>query len=209
MHKLSLKKIFLLVMVILPLSVWASPASEQLTTILTNLHTMQAQFNQVVQDGHGQILQQSSGQMALSRPGKFRWDTQKPSHQLLIADGQKIWFYDQELQQVTLQNQHKAHSSSPAMLLDGSTTSLTKDFIVNSVANSGSVQTYKLTPRSKNSLFQLVYLSFKQNQLQQMRLLDNLGQETIVNFSQVKTNASLGNNLFRFVAPKGVDVVTQ
>lgn len=210
MQKSFLKKIIFLIFLIFPLSAIAQTATQRLAQILEGLHSMQAQFIQIVQDGHGQVMQQSSGSMALMRPGKFRWDTKNPSHQLLIADGQKIWFYDEDLQQVTVQNQHAAHSGSPAMLLDGSTVSLTQDFTVNAVVtNNNALQVFRLTPRKKDSLFQTVYLSFKQNQLQQMRLIDNLGQETLVNFTQVNLNPNLSSSLFRFVPAKGVDVVVQ
>ncbi len=193
----------------LPLTVFAATPTQQLAAILNNLQGMQAQFAQTVQDGHGQIMQQSSGTMALSRPGKFRWDTRNPSHQLLIADGQKLWFYDEELQQVTVQNQHAVHTGSPAMLLEGSAISLTQDFTVNTVTGNDNKQTFKLTPRKKDTLFNTVYLSFKQNQLQQMRLIDNLGQETLINFSRVIVNPPLNNTVFRFITPKGVEVVNQ
>jgi len=209
MQKFLRQKIMLLFLLLLPFSVLADTATQQLGRILDNLHSMQAQFVQTVSDGHGQIMQQSSGEMALARPGKFRWDTKTPSHQLLIADGQQIWFYDKDLQQVTLQNQHATRADSPALLLDGSTVSLTKDFKVSKRLASGSLQIFKLTPRKADGLFQNVYLSFKQNQLQQMRLIDNLGQETLINFSRVSLNPALNSNLFRFVPPKGVDVVTQ
>jgi outer membrane lipoprotein carrier protein len=95
------------------------------------------------------------------------------------------------------------------MLLDGSTVSLTQDFTVSLAKAAGDWQVFKLMPRKKDSLFQMVYLTFKQKQLQQMRLVDNLGQATIINFSHVIVNPSLASNLFTFVPPKGVDVVTQ
>lgn len=205
-----LKKLALIILLILPFSVFAKTATQQLAQMLDNLHNMRAQFSQTVQDGSGRVMQQSSGEMILQRPGKFRWDTKIPSHQLLIADGRKIYFYDEDLQQVTIQNQHGAQAgASPAMLLDGSTVSLTQDFTVSPVSSDSSLQTFKLTPRKQDSLFQMVYLSFKKNQLQQMRLLDNLGQETLVNFSSVVINPAISSNTFRFVAPKGVDVVNQ
>lgn len=207
MRKLT---VFLLIIIFLPVTALAKPsADQQLAQILNNLRSMQAQFQQTVQNGRGHIMQQSSGKMLLLRPGRFRWDTERPSPQLLIADGQKIWFYDAELQQVTVQDQHATHSGSPALLLDGSSVSLTRDFFVTNVSPSNNAQVFKLAPRKSDSLFQTVYLNFRQNQLQQMRLVDNLGQQTIITFTKVTVNPAINNSAFRFIPPKGVDVVEQ
>lgn len=196
------------VLFVLPLSVFADDAGQQLTQMLNNLTNLQAKFAQTVADKSGTNLQQTSGKMALQRPGKFRWETQSPSKQLLIADGKKVWFYDVDLSQVTVQDQQNTNKNSPAMLLSGDTESLAQDFIISSVPSSNAtLEIFKLVPKEGNSLFQAVQLTFQNKLLHGMRLTDNLGQTTTVRFSQAQNNSVLSPRLFQFTPPKGVTVV--
>jgi outer membrane lipoprotein carrier protein len=189
---------------------FAQTPAVELKQILTNLHSLQAHFAQTVFDGNGRVLQQSSGLMTLQRPGLFRWETEQPAKQLLIADGSKVWFYDAELEQVTVQKQQTINANSPALLLSGTDQQLTEDFMVTrQMAANRNVQIFKLLPRANNNLFQSVQLVFWNQQLQKMRLIDSLGQATIINFSQVQTNPPLRAALFHFVIPRGVDVVNE
>lgn len=183
-------------------------ATAQLTNLLNNFHSMSAQFDQTIIDPHGNAIQQSSGQMALQRPGKFRWETQRPNAQLALADGRNIWVYDSQLQQVTRQTQIAANNS-PGALLSGDVSKLSKEFNINSLAPIANTnQGFNLVPKNKDALFQSVELYFTHGLLQSMRLKDNLDQTTVVQFHQVKNNLALNPSLFRFVPPKGVDVVT-
>lgn len=193
-------------MLIFPMLASAQSATEDLKGILNNLHSLQAQFTQTVVDGSGSTIQQSSGVMSLQRPGLFYWEVRSPSKQVLVADGKKVWFYDVELDQVTVQPQQTINSNSPAMLLSGSTQELTQQFLITR-SGAANEQVFKLVPKVNNSLFASVQLFFHNNQLQKMRLLDSLGQATVVDFSQVRTNLSLRPNLFHFTVPNGVDVV--
>lgn len=202
-----MKKIgFVFALWLTSLTCFADDSAKQLLAILTPLQTMQADFQQSILDKNGRVLEQTSGKMALLRPGKFSWDTQKPAHQLLIADGTKIWLYDESLKQVTVQPQTKK-AASPVMLLSDPTSSLIEQFSVCCAKKSQAQLTFTLTPKDKAAMFQHAELSFKSGQLNQMQLFDNLGQRTMIKFSQVKTNVPLSPSLFAFVAPKGVDVV--
>lgn len=179
----------------------------QLIGLLNNFHSMSAQFDQTIIDSHGNAIQQSSGQMDLQRPGKFRWDTLRPNAQLALADGKNIWVFDSQLQQVTRQTQIAANNS-PGALLSGDVTRLSNEFNISSlspIANTD--QGFNLVPKNKDVLFQSVELYFNHGLLRSMRLKDNLDQTTVVQFHQVKNNLALNPSLFRFVPPKGVDVV--
>jgi outer membrane lipoprotein carrier protein len=203
-------KYLCLILIFSPMLANADDAANQLAQLLGNLKSVQANFVQSVNDGKGRVLQKSSGVMSLQRPGKFRWDVRSPSKQLLVADGQQVWFYDVGLAQVSVQKQTNNNQGSPAMLLSGSTQQLTQDFYINKIANAaGSDQAFKLVPQQKNGLFQAVRLYFQNKQLRMMQLADNLGQSTVIQFSGVKMNPALSANLFRFTAPRGVDVVRQ
>lgn len=202
-------KIFIFTLLFLvPVLSNAESASAQLTQILDNITSLKTSFIQTVYSGGKKnILQQTSGVMSLQRPGKFRWQVLRPSEQLLIADGRRVWFYDEGLAQVTVQKQQSENQNSPAMLLSGSSDELIRNFTITALSTSNTEQRYKLVPRIKNSLFQAVILDFQHNELHGMRIVDSLGQSTVVMFSHVKTNPTLSAGLFRFVVPKGVDVV--
>lgn len=185
-------------------------ASTQLSSLLNNFHSMQAQFTQTIYDPQGNAIQRSAGQMALQRPGKFRWETRQPAPQLAIADGRYVWSYDKQLQQVTRRPQEtNDNKSSPAALLSGSISGLSAQFNINSVAPIARTDAgFSLIPINKNAAFQAVRLYFNHGTLRTMRLIDNLDQTTVIQFQQVIINSAINPNLFRFIPPAGVDVVT-
>ena len=201
----TLKRLLITIALMFPVSSYAATASEDLISALTKLHSFKADFVQSVLDGRGSIIQKSSGQMALQRPGKFRWETQKPGQQLVIADGKKVWFYDIDLQQVTVQKQQTTQPNSPALLLNGEPIKLAKDYIITQPANG----IYQLKPKQTNSMFNIIELGFQNNNLNIIRLQDSFGQITTVQFKNVDNNPNLPARLFQFVLPKGVDVVRQ
>lgn len=185
----------------------ATPA-EELSELLGNITTMQANFSQTVLSGKGGVAQQTTGHMYIKRPGLFRWEVLRPSKQFVIADGRKIWLYDVDLEQVTVQKQAAGHSNTPAMLLVGSIPELVKNFrITHAKAKNPEQSAFVLKPISGGNLFRQVELRFHQGILQEMRLEDSLGQASVVKFSQVKNNPTFSNKLFHFKPPAGVDVV--
>lgn len=181
-------------------------AEDQLSQLLNNLQTYRANFTQTVMNSRGQILQQLSGKMAIQRPGRFRWEVMQPNRQLLIADGQRIWFYDIDLQQITIQTQKTADTDSPAALLSDSPKNLTQQFVIHLLMD---IQGFTLFPKNKNALFQSITLIFEKNRLREMRLTDKLDQQTVINFSQVELNPHLPAQTFHFIMPtdKHIDVV--
>lgn len=195
---------------ILPMQCFAQSDADQLINVLGSINSLQANFDQTVNDANGGVLQSAQGTMSILRPGKFRWEIKAPAQQLLIADGNYIWFYDVDLAQVTKQKQQAAENGSPAMLLSGSVQKLAQDFIITAQnTNNKNALLFKLVPRSKQAMFQQVTLNFTDGKLRSMKLFDNLNQATIVNFSAVKNNPQLNAKLFIFTPPKDVDVVTQ
>lgn len=201
-HFLKILLFFLLV----PINVvWGASASDNLEALLNRINSLQANFTQTIMDDRGQILQKTSGEMLIHRPKRFRWEVEQPNKQLLIADGKRIWFYDVGLQQITVQKQTEA-ANSPAALLSDSPKGLSKQFTVNFLMD---VQGFYLVPKDKNALFRSIILIFQQDRLREMRLRDKLGQETVIDFSQVKLNSPINPERFHFVLPteKNVEVV--
>lgn len=178
----------------------------RLTQLLGNLQTMQANFSQVTVSANGERTR-TSGQMAIVRPGKFRWAVQKPNKQLFVADGQYLWIYDQDLAQVTKQKLQANKSGNPAALLSSSLTNLQQQFYVTQLKPYNQMIAFQLKPKSGESMFKWVNLYFKNNQLASMSMLNNLDQTSTFNFSHVKFNNAVDLSLFRFKAPKGTDVI--
>ncbi len=176
---------------------------QQLATLLNTLQTTQGSFEQVVSSQQGMTLQTTSGTFALHRPGLFRWQTLKPSPQLLVADGSKIWLYDHELNQVAWFKEEVNNSQSPAMLLVGQVQDLTKLYRI-TLKNSDDQAVFTLKPR-KNSFFEQVQVIFDDAALRAMVIKDHMGQTIRIDFSQLSDGAN--GSLFHFSPPKGVDLV--
>ena len=184
---------------------YGDTVSEHLQTKLNAMRTLSASFSQIVKSKQRKISS-STGTMALYRPGKFRWQTKSPMQQLVIADGQHLWVYDVDLEQVSVKKQNKGLGGTAALFLSGYNDTVARDFTVSSDAQ-GDV--FDLTAKSNKANFQRVKLIFKHDILNGLELFDQLGQQTIVRLSQIKLNPKLAETLFQFKPPKGVDVVEQ
>ncbi len=184
----------------------ASPA-EELQTKLNEIRTMTADFKQVVATNKRQVSN-SSGTMALERPGRFRWYTKSPMEQLVVADQKHLWVHDVDLEQVTVKKQEKGLGGTAALFLSGYNDTITQDFTVTKKTE-GSKQVYDLQAKSPKANFQRLKLIFADHALDTLEMFDQLGQHTIVNLKNVKNNQTLSLDLFRFEPPKGVDVIRQ
>jgi len=194
---------FLLFMGLVP-AIWADPA-EQLSQILQSFDTYTADFKQVNYTEKGQVTSQSIGTVMIKRPGKFRWETQSPTHQIIITDGQALWVYDVDLAQVSKQALSSRTPLNPAMILSGTLENLNQTFNVTSTTPN----VFVLTPKPNDYNFKKVTLKFDSNLLTEMTVINNLSQTSYFQFSNVKINPPLTDDLFNFVPPAGVDVISQ
>ncbi len=181
-------------------------AIDQLHAFLLSTRTLKAEFAQVVIAKNGRKPQQSSGLVSISRPGKLRWEILKPYPQLVVGDGEKIWIYDQELQQVTVRKAGQAISGSPAALLAGNN-DLEKNFTLKEAGEAEGMAWVEATPKAGDSGFEKVRLGFAGANLKAMELQDSFGQTTHVSFSKLERNPTLPGTKFKFTPPAGVDVV--
>lgn len=181
-------------------------AVDQLHDFLKNTKTLKAEFAQAVIAKSGRKPQQSSGIVAISRPGKLRWEIQKPYPQLVVGDGEKIWIHDPELQQVTVRKAGQAIGGSPAALLSGSN-ELEKNFTLKDVGETEGLNWVEATPKVSDSGFERVRLGFSGSDLKAMELLDSFGQTTLIRFSKMERNPALPTTTFKFTPPPGADVV--
>jgi outer membrane lipoprotein carrier protein len=188
-----------------PVSASASAAA-QVEKYLSELASWSADFEQTIDDGHGNVLRSAAGRLFLQRPGKFRWDYSQPSEQLVLADGKQIWFYDKDLAQANVRDMDTSLASTPASLLSGNG-SVTTQFNVTALPVSAGLQWFQLVPKHADTDFQLVRIGFDKGELRSMFLADKLNQITQLTFSNSKRNLSLAPDLFSFTPPPGVDVI--
>ncbi|HEY1393017.1 MAG TPA: outer membrane lipoprotein chaperone LolA [Methylibium sp.] len=179
-----------------------------LKAFVSGVKTGRASFTQVVTSPDGAKKKTSSGSFEFSRPNRFRFDYAKPYEQLIVGDGQKVWLYDADLNQVTVRSFSKALGSTPAALLAGS--GLEKDFDLKALPDEGGLQWVQASPKAKDSGFQSLKVGFgKGGQLAALEILDGFGQRSRLDFAQVEANAAEPAERFHFTPPAGADVLAQ
>ncbi|MFA6302549.1 MAG: outer membrane lipoprotein chaperone LolA [Legionella sp.] len=188
-------------------SAFSQTAEELVQAKLNAIHSMSAVFKQVVK-AKAHVVSRSSGSMALQRPGRFRWQTNEPMEQLVVADGKKMWVYDQALEQVTVKAQDKGIGGTAALFLSGYGDTVARDFTVTQKTE-GTLDIFDMKSKSAKANFQRIKLEFTKDALTGLELYDQLGQITKVSLSKIKPNPKLAETLFQFKPPKGVDVVKQ
>jgi outer membrane lipoprotein carrier protein len=198
-------KLILTLLLTLPSLAFAN-GTERLMEFFEKTSSMRAQFQQVVTDNRGQKVQEVSGTMQLLRPGKFRWDYQKPYQQEIVGDGTRIWLFDPELNQVTVRNMSQAIGSSPAALLAGSK-EIERNFVLEDLGVEDKLEWVLARPKDKDSGFDEVRLGFSKVGLERMNLKDSYGNLTSIQFSKLERNPNLNQKTFMFKPPQGADVV--
>ena len=183
-------------------------AVQRLTELLNQAQTITARFSQLTLGGSGTQLQETAGQLALKRPGLFRWHTDEPMEQLLVSNGEKVWLYDPDLQQVTIQALDQRLTHTPALLLSGDVSKIRENFEI-SHKEAGNVVDFILKPKSKDTLFDSLRLSFRNKVLNDMQLIDSIGQRTNILFLNVKMNEPQNDAQFTFEIPAGADVIQE
>lgn len=178
----------------------------QLKQFMDGTRTARGSFAQQVFSKSGRKPQQASGTFAFARPGKFRWTYDKPYAQLLVGDGSTLWAYDQELNQVTTKKLGQALGSTPAAILAGDN-ALDRNFVLKDAGAADGLEWVEAVPKADDSSFERIRLGFSGGQLRSMVLFDNFGQTTALQFVQIERNPALDSAQFRFVPPKGADVV--
>lgn len=187
---------------------FAASPSQQLQWKLNAIGSMSASFKQTVTTTNGR-QQISYGNMAMLRPGYFRWQVNSPFRQLIVADGKKMWFYNKELQQVTVKKQSKAITGSPAFILSGYAKRLSDYFNIKALPAKKGSQRYSLVRRGGRKDFAAIEMTFKGADIKRIVAKDRLGQILAIGFSSITRNRRMAKSLFRFKSPAGVDVINQ
>jgi outer membrane lipoprotein carrier protein len=199
-----MRKFILALLGLLPLTASAS-GLDQLNTFLETTRTATGVFVQSVASRSGHKPQQSAGTFALERPGKFRWSYDKPYRQLLVSDGEKLWAYDPDLNQVTVRKLGKALGASPAALLTGG--DLGRNFTLKDAGAAEGIEMVDATPKTSDGSFERVRIGLRDNLPRVMEIRDNFGQVTTLIFAEFHANTPQAKDQFKFTPPKGADVV--
>lgn len=189
-----------------PASAMAATAQEQLRAFVNTVTAATGSFSQYTVNPQGRTQPAQTGVFSFQRPGKFKWAVQKPYEQLVISDGRQVFQFDPDLAQVTERKVDAAIGTSPAAILFGSG-SLEQSFDVSVLPSKDGVDWLRAKPRTADAGFSRVDIGMKDNLPVRVELLDSFGQTTRVDLSGIVPNPKLGEGEFRFVAPKGVDVV--
>ena len=194
----------------LSLNVFAEGISD-LNAFVNNVSSMSSEFSQVVLDKKGSKLQDVEGVMLFKRPNKFRWDYLKPYQNQIISDGDRLYMYDQDLRQVSINSIAKVGGSTPLLIIAGK--NIEKYFTLKNIESqagdesSQNIKWVEAIPKEEGAGFSKVMLGLTENKLSVMKIVDAFEHITTISFRNAKYNVSLSDNDFLFKLPNGVDVV--
>lgn len=198
-------------------SVAHANALEQFKLFVGSTHSAKGEFSQRLvksekkgapADAAAKVSAPSTGTFIFARPGKFIWTYQKPYEQLLQADGDKLYIYDKDLNQVTTRKLGSALGSSPAAILFGSN-DLEKNFTLRDAGKKDGLEWLEATPKAKDSTFEHIGIGLRSGMPESMVLRDTFGQTSLLSFTKFEKNPALAADQFKFVLPKGADVSQQ
>lgn len=186
---------------------------QSLEAFMQGAQAGKADFTQTVtapaKDGQAARSKTSSGQFSFQRPGRFKFEYRKPFEQVIVADGKTLWMYDADLNQVTQRAQAKVLDATPAAILASaaSVQALRADFDLKAAPGQDGLQWVEALPKAKDGQLKSVRVGFAGDKLAAIDMLDSFGQRSLMRFTGVQTSASLPAETFKFVAPKGADVL--
>ena len=198
-----------LVMALLACSAFGARADavDALKEFVREVKTGSASFTQTVTSPDGAKKKNSSGSFEFSRPNRFRFVYTKPFEQLIVADGQKVWIFDADLNQASSRKFSQALGATPAALLAGG--SLERDFDLSALPDRDGLAWAQALPKLKDGGFQSLKIGFRGRELAAIEIVDSFGQRSLLRFSDFKPNPALAADRFAFVPPAGADVIEQ
>jgi outer membrane lipoprotein carrier protein len=183
----------------------AEDAGQRLQAALKNLDNISADFKQTLLDEDKNIVQQSRGTIALQRPGKFAWIYTEPFEQRIIGDGEELWIYDVELEQVTVKPMDAGLANAPIMILMKQT-DVTQQFDVSEVGQRKFLYWVELKPHASDLEYSSIFIGLEDDSVRAMELQDQFGQSTQIVFENMRVGVVHNPATFKFVPPEGVDV---
>ena len=210
-----MKRIFATLFIAATAQLASADGLKSLESFMQGTQAARAEFTQVVttpgKDGQPARQKTSSGSFAFQRPGRFRFEYKKPFEQTIVADGQTLWFYDVDLNQVTRRAQSQVLGSTPAALLASAPDlkALRAEFTLAPAPEQGGLQWVQATPKARDGQLQSVRIGLRADQLEVLEILDSFGQRSVIRFANLQANPSLPVSTFQFKPPAGVDVLNQ
>ena len=184
-------------------------ALARLDAFTGEVSSFRADFEQTLYDEDSTPLQSSAGSVVLKRPGRFVWDyagSEGGEGQLIVADGERIWLYDRELAQVTVNAIDERVAGTPFVLLMGSAP-LEEAYEITVLGESEGVEWFELVPKAGGGDFESLYVGLDEAGLRALELRDAFGQATQILFEGFEANVDIDDATFDFEAPDGVDVI--
>jgi outer membrane lipoprotein carrier protein len=200
------RKLLLLISLCSAVTLAEGATLERLRAFVRETQTARAEFTQTVTHKNGRTVQQASGEFAIARPGKFRWSVTAPYKQLLVGDGERVWIYDPDLNQVVKRRNDQALGTTPAALLAGKD-DVERAFDWRDLPSAEGLDWLGASPKDKESSFSDIRLGFDASGLAALEIFDHFGQRTVIRLVHLERNPKLSPDLFRFTPPKGADVV--
>ncbi|MEZ5461675.1 outer membrane lipoprotein chaperone LolA [Dokdonella sp.] len=201
-----LRAMMVLTCLVASASTAAESARSRLESFSQGIQTISGRFEQSVIGASGSRGEVSSGTLALKAPRQFRWQTLTPYEQLIIADGNRVWVYDPDLEQVSVRSQGTEEAHSPLSVLTD-LSRLDAEFTASETGERDGLEWLRLVSRANEPEFAFAELGFGAQGLEQMRFEDALGNTTEILFSDWKRDPKLAVDAFSFTPPAGVDVV--
>lgn len=188
-------------------------AIDSLENFVRNAKTGHADFTQVItappRDGQPGRTKSSSGSFDFQRPNRFRFEYRKPFEQTIVADGQTVWLFDKDLNQVSQRKQAKVLANTPAAVIAASPDleSIKRDFELQPLPDQGGLQWVQATPRQKEGQLTSMKIGFRGEQLAALEIQDSFGQRSVLTFNDMQVNTPVNPQTFHFTPPKGADVL--
>ena len=180
---------------------------ETLRGFVRDVKSGRATFTQTVTSPDGAKKKTSSGSFDFARPNRFRFAYAKPFEQTIVGDGEKVWIYDSDLNQVSVRKLGQALGATPAALLAGGT--LERDFDLANLPAQGGLEWAEAKPKARDGAFQAVRVGFRGKDLAALEIIDSFGQKSLLQFNGFAANAAVPPETFRFTVPAGADVIEQ
>ena len=178
----------------------------KLDKLLQDIDTITAEVNQLIVESDGGVLEESQIIMHIKRPDGFYWETVAPFPELLVTNGKRLWNYQPDLEQVVIEDWNPDQSALAAQLLYGKTESLEEDYYIVAIDAEQS-QTFELKPKSPDNLYELITISFVNRSLELIYIENSSGERTAWQFTSSDINLPLGEDLFEFIPPDGIEII--
>lgn len=183
-------------------------ATQDLQRFFNKVQRYSARFDQVTLDEAMNPIQESSGNLWIQRPGKFRWNYTVPYEQHIVGDGKQVWVYDVELKQAAVRRMEGALGATPAILLSGKG-ALEGVFVIKDLGHQGELDWVQLTPKKNDGGFENIRIGFEKGKIRTLEMIDGFGQTTRVTLRDAQENTQISADKFSFKPPVGVDVITE